>query len=62
MDLGSGDTAAQDRLCFGLPATDRQVFEHPQHFVEVGAGIDERPEGHVAGDSREAVEPGGGHE
>ena len=28
------------------------------HLVEVGAGVDERAEGHVAGDAGEAVEPG----
>ena len=31
-----------------------------EHLVEIGAGVDERAEGHVAGDAGEAVEPRGG--
>ena len=32
-----------------------------EHLVEVGAGVHQRAEGHVAGDPGEAVEPGAGH-
>ena len=39
---------------------DRQPLAQVADLVEVGAGVDERAERHVAGDAGEAVEPGDG--
>ena len=58
VDLGGGDAAAQHRLGVERPAADRQPLEQLADLVEVGAGVDERAERHVAGDAGEAVEPG----
>jgi hypothetical protein len=62
--LGGGDAAPEHRLDLQLPALDRELAEQAADLVRVGAGVDERAQRHVAGDPREAVEPGdrpGGH-
>jgi hypothetical protein len=56
--LGPGDAVAQHRLGVEAPPTDRQAFADPPHLAEVGAGVEQRTECHVAGDATEAVEPG----
>ena len=38
----------------------REAAEQGAHLVDVGARVDQGTEGHVAGDAREAVEPGDG--
>ena len=58
VDLGAADAGAHDRLGLELPPADRQALAQLAHLVEVGAGVDERAQGHVAGDPGEAVEPG----
>ena len=58
VQLGGRDPAAQHRLGLDRPAADRQALEQGPHLVEVGAGVDQRSERHVAGDAGEAVEPG----
>jgi hypothetical protein len=60
VDLGAGDAAAQNGLHLQLPAVHGER-RAGAHLVEVGAGVDQRAERHVAGDAGEAVEPGGGH-
>ena len=58
VDLGGGHARPQHGLGFQLPSAHRQPPEQGPDLVEVGAGIDQAPEGHVAGDPGEAVEPG----
>ncbi len=58
VDLGAGDARPQHGLGLEGPAVDRQALEHGAHLVDVGPGVDQRAEGHVAGDAGEAVEPG----
>ena len=63
-DEGSGgsDTGPLDVLHLEAPALDREPAEEGRHLVDVGAGVEQRTEGHVAGDAGEGVEPGdGGH-
>ena len=59
--LRAADAAAQHRLGVELPAGHGEPGDDGAHLVEVGPRVDERAEGHVAGDAREAVEPGRGH-
>jgi hypothetical protein len=62
--LGGGDAAPEHRLDLQLPAVHGKLAEQAADLVGVGPGVDERAERHVAGDPREAVEPGdrpGGH-
>ena len=59
VNLGAGDAAALHGLGVDVPPTQRETHEVAHDLVEVGAGVDERTEGHVAGDPGEAVEPGG---
>ena len=61
VDLGTGDAAPQDRLGLELPLGHRQPLEQFLDLVEVGAGVDQRAQGHVAGHAGEAVEPCRGH-
>ena len=56
--LGGGDAAAEHRLGLEPPAVHGQPLDHRAHLVDVGAGVDQRAERHVAGDAGEAVEPG----
>ena len=56
--LGGGDAAAQHRFELELPAADREPLDQLDDLVAVGTGIDEGAQRHVAGDPREAVEPG----
>ena len=52
--------AARARPRASQPPT-RQPLAQLADLVEVGAGVDQRAERHVAGDAGEAVEPGDGH-
>ncbi len=58
VDLGGRDAAAQHRFGLEPPAAHRQPLDHRAHLVDVGPGVEQRPQGHVPGDPREAVEPG----
>ena len=58
--LGGGDAAAEHGLGLEPPAVDRQTPQQVPHLVEVGPGVEQRPQRHVARDPREAVEPGDG--
>ena len=55
---GAGDAAPHAVLEPQVPAGKGEPVEQAADLVDVGPGVDERPEGHVAGDAREAVEPG----
>ena len=57
VSLGGGDAAPEHGLGLEPPAVDRQPPQQRPHLVEVGPGVDQRPQRHVAGDPREAVEP-----
>ena len=58
MHFCAADAGTQHGLGLDRPTTHRQASEHGSQFVDIGTGIDERTEGHIAGDAREAVEPG----
>ena len=54
----TGDAAAHALFDPQVPARKGKPVEQPADLVDVGAGVDERAEGHVTGDAGEAVEPG----
>ena len=56
--LGRADAAAEHGLRLEAPAVHGEALDHGADLVDVGARVDERAEGHVAGDAGEAVEPG----
>ena len=56
-DLRRTDASAHDRVGLELPSTDGDAAAELAHLVDVGTGVDEAGECHVAGDPREAVEP-----
>ena len=61
--VGGAEARALRGFRADLPSPYRQAADDGLHFIEVGAGVDERPESHVTGDAGEAVEPGHtGHE
>ena len=55
---GAGDAAPDALLELEVPARQVQTVEQRADLVDVRAGIDQRPQGHVARDAGEAVEPG----
>ena len=57
---GAGHAAPERLLHLELPAGQGRRCEEEADLVEVGSGIDEGAERHVAGDAGEAVEPGDG--
>ena len=61
LDDGSGacDAASQVLLEVQFPAREGEASEEGTHLLDVGPGVDQGTQGHVAGDTREAVEPGG---
>ncbi|MDZ7733551.1 MAG: hypothetical protein U5R31_11070 [Acidimicrobiia bacterium] len=58
VDLGGTDATPEHRLGLEAPTGDGEPATDLTHLVEVGTGVDQRAHGHVAGDPREAVEPG----
>ncbi len=57
---GAGDAAPEHGLGAQVPARQRQAPEQGEHLAHIGSGVEEAAERHVAGDPREAVEPGDG--
>ena len=58
VDLGASEPGTEDGLCVERPSADGDALAQRADLVEIGAEVDERAEGHVAGDAGEAVEPG----
>ncbi len=57
--LRGGDAAPQHRLGLEIPTASRGgAGHHGAHLVDVGTGVEQRAERHVAGHAGEAVEPG----
>ena len=54
----AGDASPHARLEPQVPTGKGEPVEQPADLVDVRPGVDERAEGHVAGNAREAVEPG----
>ena len=61
VDLGSTDSAPQHRLHLQRPPRQAQPPQDGCHLLDRRASVDQRAQGHVAGDAGEAVEPGRGH-
>ena len=60
--MGGGDATAQNRFEREQVAIDAEPGDDVGHRHLIGAGVHERPQGHVARGAGEAVEPGGaGH-
>ena len=59
-DVGARQPGPQDRLGLEGPAADGQGDQLAFDQGQVGAGVDQAAEGHVAGDAGEAVPPGDG--
>ena len=55
--VGSGDATPQHLLHFERPTAEREPLEEGKHLAQVGAGVQQAPESHVAGDAGKAVEP-----
>ena len=56
--LRTGQAASQGRSGIERPAVDGQLTQHFTDLVDRRTGVDECPQGHVAGDPGKAVEPG----
>ena len=56
----AGHAAAQSWLDLQFPAVEVEAVQEGAYLIDVGPGIEERPQRHVTGDARETVEPGDG--
>ena len=59
---GARDTAANAVLELKVPAGKGQSIQQRPDLCDVGAGVHERPQSHVSGNTGEAMEPGDGGE
>ena len=55
--LRARDPRSQHRFGLQIPPRHRKRLEQGTDLIHIGTSIDEGAQGHVAGDSREAVEP-----
>ena len=53
---GGGDAPTQDRLGAERPAGKGQALQHGLDFVDIGAGVEQAAQGHVAGNAGKAME------